>query len=94
MAPPCCVVPAATGAALREFWSRSGSGEGGPASIRDFAVVDTLGHGDYGSVFEVGWAMVQGVVLEAEWGRLQCAVLEVEWGRVQDAVLEVEWGRV
>jgi hypothetical protein len=47
------------GAALREFWGRSGSGVSGPACIRDFDVVDTLGHGDYGSVFEVRWCRVQ-----------------------------------
>ena len=34
---------------------RAGAGPDGSAfSIRDFDVVDTLGHGDYGSVFEVG----------------------------------------
>ncbi len=52
-----CNVCAAIGAALREFWRRPGPGSalGEPdSSIRDFAVVATLGHGDYGSVFEVG----------------------------------------
>jgi hypothetical protein len=38
------------GAALRDFFVRAG-----PAfSIRDFEVASTLGHGDYGSVFQVG----------------------------------------
>ena len=43
------------GAALRDMLRRAGAGPDGSAcSIRDFDVVDTLGHGDYGSVFEVG----------------------------------------
>jgi hypothetical protein len=52
------------GAALREFWCRSLALAGsqaaddldrpGTCSIRDFDVVDTLGHGDNGSVLEVG----------------------------------------
>ena len=38
------------GAALRDFFVRAG-----PAfSVRDFEVASTLGHGDYGSVFQVG----------------------------------------
>jgi hypothetical protein len=53
-----CACDVAAGAALREFWDRSGSGVVGPGRIRDFDVVDTLGHGDYGSVFEVRWSLV------------------------------------
>ncbi len=56
----CCTVlycaGFAPGAALRDMWHRAASaGTDRPAcSIRDFDIVNTLGHGDYGSVFEVG----------------------------------------
>jgi len=51
----CCCCIGGPGAALRDMLRRAGAGPDGSAcSIRDFDVVDTLGHGDYGSVFEVG----------------------------------------
>ncbi len=43
---------------MHETWERA-TRDGWRLSVRDFAVLDTLGHGDFGSVFVVRY--LQGV---------------------------------